>query len=233
MPGSCRCQRRTAERRLRERPSNARSPAVMTTSCVLPCRPATRPVCWRLAADWTCPSRASARSYRSRMSAGGAAAGRCSARHHLPAFLMATARQPASAWQPGAPGSGALAGLRSGHRAAAGGAGHLGVAAGGRDLTGGCRRCRCRSCSPAWRLAFVAGCVICGTSARRLGVHDHGGIVFDEIVGHAAGACVTPRGPGVDALAFLAVPRSWISVKPWPIREADHRIPRRPGHYAR
>ncbi|MDP2322777.1 MAG: phosphatidylglycerophosphatase A, partial [Gammaproteobacteria bacterium] len=30
--------------------------------------------------------------------------------------------------------------------------------------------------------AFVFGCVICGISARRLGVHDHGGIVFDEIV---------------------------------------------------
>ncbi len=35
---------------------------------------------------------------------------------------------------------------------------------------------------PALAVAFALGCVICGTSALRLGVHDHGGIVFDEIV---------------------------------------------------
>ncbi len=31
---------------------------------------------------------------------------------------------------------------------------------------------------------FVLGCYVCGESARRLGVHDHGGIVFDEIVAY-------------------------------------------------
>ncbi len=30
---------------------------------------------------------------------------------------------------------------------------------------------------------FVFGCWVCGESARLLGVHDYGGIVFDEIVG--------------------------------------------------
>ena len=30
---------------------------------------------------------------------------------------------------------------------------------------------------------FVFGCWVCGESARRLGVHDYGGIVFDEVVG--------------------------------------------------
>jgi phosphatidylglycerophosphatase A len=30
---------------------------------------------------------------------------------------------------------------------------------------------------------FVLGIWICGTSSRRLGVHDHGGIVLDEVVG--------------------------------------------------
>ena len=73
-------------------------------------------------------------------------------------------------------------------------------------------------------LAFVAGCVICGTSARRLGVHDHGGIVLDEIVAMLLVLCVTPRTVGWTVVAFLAF-RVFDVVKPWPIREADHRIP--------
>lgn len=35
---------------------------------------------------------------------------------------------------------------------------------------------------------FVAGCFLCGASARELGVHDHPGIVFDEIVGFVVAA---------------------------------------------
>lgn len=77
---------------------------------------------------------------------------------------------------------------------------------------------------PVLAAAFAAGCVICGTSARRLGVHDHGGIVFDEIVAMLLVLCVTPRTPGWTLLAFLAF-RVFDVVKPWPIREADHRIP--------
>jgi phosphatidylglycerophosphatase A len=72
--------------------------------------------------------------------------------------------------------------------------------------------------------AFVAGCVICGTSARRLGVHDHGGIVLDEIVAMLLVLSVTPRTPLWTLVAFLAF-RLFDVVKPWPIREADHRIP--------
>lgn len=77
---------------------------------------------------------------------------------------------------------------------------------------------------PALATAFAAGCVICGTSARRLGVHDHGGIVLDEIVAMLLVLCVTPRTPGWTLAAFLAF-RVFDVVKPWPIREADHRIP--------
>ncbi len=33
-------------------------------------------------------------------------------------------------------------------------------------------------------LLFALGCYVCGESARRLGVHDHGGIVWDEIVAY-------------------------------------------------
>ena len=72
-------------------------------------------------------------------------------------------------------------------------------------------------------LAFAAGCVICGTSARRLGVHDHGGIVFDEFVGQWLVLAVTPHTPGWYLLAFglFRLMDIW---KPWPIREADHRL---------
>jgi len=77
---------------------------------------------------------------------------------------------------------------------------------------------------PALAVAFAAGCVICGTSARRLGVHDHGGIVFDEVVAMLLVLCVTPRTPVWTLVAFLAF-RLFDIVKPWPIREADHRIP--------
>jgi phosphatidylglycerophosphatase A len=72
--------------------------------------------------------------------------------------------------------------------------------------------------------AFAAGCVICGISARRLGVHDHGGIVLDEIVAMLMVLAVTPEGPLWTALAFLAF-RFMDIVKPWPIREADHSLP--------
>jgi len=76
---------------------------------------------------------------------------------------------------------------------------------------------------PVLAVAFALGCVICGTSARRLGAHDHGGIVLDEIVAMLLVLCVTPRTPGWTLVAFLAF-RAFDVAKPWPIREADHRI---------
>ena len=70
-------------------------------------------------------------------------------------------------------------------------------------------------------VAVLAGFWICGESARRLGVHDHPAIVWDEI----AGMMIT----------LLAAPATWWGVllgfglfrlldiwKPWPIREIDH-----------
>ena len=71
-------------------------------------------------------------------------------------------------------------------------------------------------------LAFVAGCVICGTSARRLGVHDHGGIVFDEFVGHWLVLTVTPHTTGWYLLEFALclLLDMW---KPWAMQEAYHR----------
>ncbi|MCC7257860.1 MAG: phosphatidylglycerophosphatase A [Gammaproteobacteria bacterium] len=71
---------------------------------------------------------------------------------------------------------------------------------------------------------FVLGVWVCGASARRLGVHDHPGIVLDEIVAMWAVLALTPREFAWSATAFVAF-RIMDIWKPWPIREADHRIP--------
>jgi len=66
--------------------------------------------------------------------------------------------------------------------------------------------------------------VICGVSARRLGVHDHRGIVFDEVVGMLASSLAMPsRSLTWLVLAFVLF-RIFDVVKPWPIRDVDHRL---------
>jgi len=71
---------------------------------------------------------------------------------------------------------------------------------------------------------FVLGGIwICGESARRLGCHDHPGIVWDEIAAFAALALVLPPGLWWLAAGFLLF-RLFDIAKPWPIRELDHRL---------
>ena len=70
---------------------------------------------------------------------------------------------------------------------------------------------------------FVVGIWLCGTSARRLGVHDHGGIVWDEICGMYVTLLVAPPDLTVWILAF-GLFRAFDIVKPWPIRDLDHRL---------
>jgi len=72
-------------------------------------------------------------------------------------------------------------------------------------------------------VAFAAGVWICGESARRLGVHDHPAIVWDEIVGYLAVCLVVPAGILWFSAAF-AVFRLFDIVKPWPIRDLDHSL---------
>jgi phosphatidylglycerophosphatase A len=72
-------------------------------------------------------------------------------------------------------------------------------------------------------LLCVAGVFICDASAKKLGVHDHPGIVWDEIAGFAITMLAVPHTwPWL--LAGFAVFRLLDIVKPWPIREADHRL---------
>jgi len=73
-------------------------------------------------------------------------------------------------------------------------------------------------------LAMAAsGVWLCGESARRIGVHDHGGIVWDEIVGMYLTLLVAPATLLGWVLAFVAF-RVMDIVKPWPIRDLDHRL---------
>jgi len=69
----------------------------------------------------------------------------------------------------------------------------------------------------------IAGIWICGESARRIGVHDHGGIVWDEIAGMYLTLLAAPFTPVGWLLAFVLF-RAADIVKPWPIRDLDHRL---------
>ena len=71
--------------------------------------------------------------------------------------------------------------------------------------------------------AFVLGVYLCRYTSQALGVHDHSGIVWDELVGYW--------------ITMIAVPTSWPwiitgfvlfrffdIVKPWPVKLADARM---------
>ncbi|MCW8845653.1 MAG: phosphatidylglycerophosphatase A [Gammaproteobacteria bacterium] len=72
-------------------------------------------------------------------------------------------------------------------------------------------------------LLFASGVWICGESSRRLGVHDHGGIVWDEIAGYFLTMLLAPSGWLWSVLGFVLF-RLFDIFKPWPIREIDHRL---------
>lgn len=78
---------------------------------------------------------------------------------------------------------------------------------------------------------FLAGCWICGESARRLGVHDYGGIVFDEIVAFLVTMLPVfffpvpePRWRWLWLGAGFLLFRFFDVVKPWPINLADRHV---------
>jgi len=70
---------------------------------------------------------------------------------------------------------------------------------------------------------FGLGVWICGESARRLQRHDHPAIVWDEVVGFMATCLVLPAHPLWLAAAFVLF-RVFDILKPWPIRDLDHRL---------
>jgi phosphatidylglycerophosphatase A len=73
-------------------------------------------------------------------------------------------------------------------------------------------------------LVLLVGAVgVCGAAARRLGVHDHSGIVLDEIAAFVAlGPFLPPTVAGW--VAGFAAFRLFDALKPWPIRAVDRRV---------
>ena len=72
-------------------------------------------------------------------------------------------------------------------------------------------------------LTFIAGIGICAHAARRLGVHDHQGIVWDEIVGYLVTMTAAPGGWEWLAGGFILF-RLFDIAKPWPIRWLDRQV---------
>jgi phosphatidylglycerophosphatase A len=72
-------------------------------------------------------------------------------------------------------------------------------------------------------LVTIAGFWICGEAARRLGVHDHPAIVWDEIAGMMITMLAAPTQWWGWIAGFLLF-RLFDIAKPWPIREIDHGI---------
>ncbi len=71
--------------------------------------------------------------------------------------------------------------------------------------------------------AFLFGIWACARTGRALGVADHGGIVWDEIVAFALVLLFSPSGWPWTAAAF-ALFRLFDILKPWPIRLADRHL---------
>ena len=72
-------------------------------------------------------------------------------------------------------------------------------------------------------MLFVAGVWLCGRTADDLGVHDHSGIVWDEIVGYLVAVAWVPR-EGLWLVAGFVLFRLFDIWKPWPISTLDRRV---------
>lgn len=72
-------------------------------------------------------------------------------------------------------------------------------------------------------LLFLLGIPLCDRVSRDLGVHDHSGIVWDEIVGLLVTMIAVPVGWTTVVVGFLLF-RLFDIIKPWPISWLDRRV---------
>jgi len=70
---------------------------------------------------------------------------------------------------------------------------------------------------------FLVGIGLCGYAARKLGVHDHPGIVWDEVVGYLVTMFMAPAGWLWIVIGF-ALFRLFDIWKPWPIGWLDAKV---------
>ena len=71
--------------------------------------------------------------------------------------------------------------------------------------------------------ATIGGVWICNRASEILGVHDHGGIVWDEMVGFWITMLAIPPSPIGIVLGFLLF-RVFDILKPWPIGLIDRQV---------
>lgn len=72
-------------------------------------------------------------------------------------------------------------------------------------------------------VSMIAGVYICGKAAEDLGVHDHGGIVWDEFAGFWVTMIAVPNHWAAILAGFILF-RFFDIVKPWPISWLDKRV---------
>jgi phosphatidylglycerophosphatase A len=72
-------------------------------------------------------------------------------------------------------------------------------------------------------VTFVMGIWLCDKTSKDLGVHDHGGIVWDEIVGYLVTMAGAPFGWQWILAGFILF-RIFDILKPWPIRWLDKSV---------
>lgn len=72
-------------------------------------------------------------------------------------------------------------------------------------------------------IAFLLGIYFCHHTAYKLGVHDHGGIVWDEFVGFWLTMIAVPL-EWYWVVAGLVLFRIFDMIKPWPISMIDRRV---------
>ena len=72
-------------------------------------------------------------------------------------------------------------------------------------------------------LVVLAGVWICDRVSKELGVHDHGGIVWDEIAGFLVTMIAVPIGLKTLIAGFILF-RLFDIVKPWPIGWLDRKV---------
>lgn len=70
---------------------------------------------------------------------------------------------------------------------------------------------------------FVIGIVICDVAARRLQVHDHSGIVWDEMVGYWLTMLLAPPQWWWMVVGFILF-RIFDIAKPWPVGFVDKKL---------
>ena len=74
-----------------------------------------------------------------------------------------------------------------------------------------------------WLVSFMLGVYVCGESCRMLGVHDHGGVVWDEMVAWWFIVAFIPTNAYWWMAGFLLF-RLFDIIKPWPIQQVDQKV---------